>query len=98
MFAPARLHPPVCLLSVRPSLQVENDRRFSNKDKKFLASTTFPPNFSQKVNLKKVNAAVFRPWVVKETERLLGFEDEVVVEFVVRLLARSSSLAKPCPA
>lgn len=45
------------------------------------------------MDLRKINSAVFRPWVVKETERLLGFEDEVVVEFVVRPPFSSSSLA-----
>jgi len=33
---------------------MEQDGRFSNKDKKLLKQLTFPPEFSQKVDMKKV--------------------------------------------
>lgn len=105
-FGPAarpRRAEPDAVAPVRPSLcflppQAENDRRFADKGKKYLKATTFPASFSEKVDLRKVNVTVFRPWVVKRTEEMLGFEDEVVVEFVVRALfpaARAGSRQRP---
>ncbi len=39
-----------------------------------------------KVDMRKVNLQVLRPWIVKKVVELLGFEDEVVVEYAMGLL------------
>ena len=36
--------------------------------------------------MRKVNLSVIRPWVVKKVVELVGFEDEVVVEYAMGLL------------
>lgn len=36
--------------------------------------------------MRKVNLQVLRPWIVKRVVELLGFEDEVVVEYAMGLL------------
>lgn len=36
--------------------------------------------------MRKVNLEVIRPWVVKKVIELVGFEDEVVVEYAMGLL------------
>jgi hypothetical protein len=36
--------------------------------------------------MRKVNLQVIRPWIVKKVVELVGFEDEVVVEYAVGLL------------
>jgi len=66
-----------------PSFQIDQDKRFSDKEAKLLRTTKFPAEFSQKVDMRKVNLAVMRPWMVKEVTKLIGFEDEVVVEYAV---------------
>jgi hypothetical protein len=38
------------------------------------------------VDLKKVNLNVIRPWIAKKVTELVGFEDEVVVEYAMGLL------------
>ncbi|KAF7986333.1 hypothetical protein HWV62_35316 [Athelia sp. TMB] len=64
----------------------EQDRRFSDKEVKLLKSMKFPPEFDKKVDMRKVNLEVIRPWIAKKVVELVGFEDEVVVEYAMGLL------------
>ena len=36
--------------------------------------------------MRKVELSVMKPWIAKKTMDLLGFEDEVVIEYVSGLL------------
>ena len=36
--------------------------------------------------MRKVNLSVIRPWIAKKIIELIGFEDEVVVEYAMGLL------------
>lgn len=36
--------------------------------------------------MRKVNLTVIRPWIAKKVVELVGFEDEVVVEYAMGLL------------
>ncbi|KAJ1974812.1 hypothetical protein H4R35_003440, partial [Dimargaris xerosporica] len=65
---------------------MEQDARFKNKAKQLRRSTKFPPEFDQKVNMSKVNFTVIRPWVSQQITETLGFEDEVVLEYIFGLL------------
>ncbi len=42
------------------------------------------------VDMRKVNLTVLRPWIAKKIVELVGFEDEVVVEYAMGLLEDSS--------
>ncbi|KAI8917738.1 hypothetical protein DFJ77DRAFT_531323 [Powellomyces hirtus] len=64
----------------------EQDSRFGDKQKKLLKSMKFPKIFDKKVDIKKVNLAVIRPWVTQKVISLVGFEDDVLIEFVFNLL------------
>jgi len=64
----------------------EQDARFSNKWKKLLSSTKFPEIYSQPVETKLVQLDSIRTWVARKLQQLLGFEDEVVVDFVLSFL------------
>ncbi|KAM6503248.1 PWI domain containing protein, partial [Amanita muscaria] len=64
----------------------EQDRRFSDKELKLLKSMKFPSEFDKKVDMRKVNLTVIRPWVAKKIVEIAGFEDEVVVEYAMGLL------------
>ncbi|KAL3768777.1 hypothetical protein ACHAWU_006878 [Discostella pseudostelligera] len=57
---------------------------------KQLRSTTFPSNFSQKVNIAKVHRTVFTHWIEKRIEQILGFEDDIVSSTAVHLFLPSS--------
>ncbi|KAI9478409.1 MAG: PWI domain-containing protein [Benjaminiella poitrasii] len=64
----------------------DQDGRFSNKEKKLLKSMSFPPEFDQKVDIKKVNLDVIKPWISNKITELLGLEDEVVIDYTCSLL------------
>ena len=40
--------------------------------------------------MRKVNLPVIKPWIVKKVIELLGFDDEVVVEYAMGLLEDSA--------
>lgn len=42
------------------------------------------------VDMRKVNLTVIRPWIVSKVVELVGFEDEVVVEYAMGLLEDDS--------
>lgn len=64
---------------------VEQDSRFSNKEKKLLKSLSkeFPPDFAKKVDISKVNWNSLKPWIEKRVYELLGgLEDEILLNFI----------------
>jgi hypothetical protein len=42
----------------------------------------FPPEFDQKVDMKKIRWEVMKPWVTQRVTELLGVEDEVVISMI----------------
>jgi len=64
----------------------EQDSRFSDKERKLIKSTKFPPEFNTKVDMKKVKLEVIKPWIGEKISQLLGFEDEVLIGYVFGLL------------
>lgn len=67
-------------------VSLEQDSRFKNKEEELLKSTKFPSVFSSKVDMSKVSLPVLRPWIEVRVEQMMGFEDDVLVEFVMGLL------------
>jgi len=64
----------------------DQDMRFSDKEKKLLKSTKFPANFAVKVNMKKVNIDVIKPWIAQKITDMLSFEDDVLINYIYSLL------------
>jgi len=62
------------------------DKQFCDKELKLLKSMKFPPEFDKKVDMRKVDLTVIRPWIAKKIVELIGFEDEVAVEYTMGLL------------
>ncbi|KAL8774712.1 MAG: hypothetical protein Q9209_000651 [Squamulea sp. 1 TL-2023] len=58
----------------------------TNVDAKLLKQTRFPTEFSQKVDMKKVNVEVMKKWIAGKISEILGNEDDVVVELCFNLL------------
>ncbi|KAG9085995.1 hypothetical protein FRC07_013231, partial [Ceratobasidium sp. 392] len=74
---------------------IDQDRRFADKENRLMRSISFPPEFSQKVDMRKVNLQVMRPWITKKVVELVGFEDDVVVEYAMGLLEDQSKPIDP---
>ncbi|KAK6997451.1 PWI domain-containing protein, partial [Favolaschia claudopus] len=68
----------------------DQDRRFADKELKLLKSTKFPANFEKKVDMRKVNMTVIKPWIAKKIVELLGFEDDILIGYALELLEESS--------
>ncbi|GAA5918208.1 hypothetical protein JCM1841_005303 [Sporobolomyces salmonicolor] len=64
----------------------DQDPRFKDKQAMLLKKMQFPPSFDQKVDMRKVEIAVMKPWIAKKTVELLGFEDDVLIEYINSLL------------
>ncbi|KAI7930829.1 hypothetical protein M0657_001569 [Pyricularia oryzae] len=58
-------------------------------DAKLLKSTRFPPEFSQKVDMQKVNLQVMKKWIASRISEILGSEDDVVIELCYNLIESS---------
>ena len=54
--------------------------------KKLMKTMKFAPNLDKKVDMEKVNLDTVKPWVTSKVTDMLGFEDDVVIEFVFNLL------------
>ncbi|XP_010937571.2 uncharacterized protein [Elaeis guineensis] len=64
----------------------DQDTRFSNKQAKLLKTQKFAPELDHLVDMTKVKMDVIRPWIATRATELLGFEDEVIINFVYGLL------------
>ncbi|KAK9280115.1 hypothetical protein L1049_013802 [Liquidambar formosana] len=64
----------------------DQDTRFSNKQAKLMKSQKFAPELDHLVDMTKVKMDVVRPWIANRVTELLGFEDEVLINFIYGLL------------
>ncbi|GJN08324.1 hypothetical protein PR202_ga26231 [Eleusine coracana subsp. coracana] len=71
----------------------DQDTRFSNKQAKLLKSQKFPPELDHLVDMSKVKMDVMKPWIAKRVTDL-GFEDEVLINFIYGLLEEKEADGK----
>ncbi|KAK2642410.1 hypothetical protein Ddye_024173 [Dipteronia dyeriana] len=64
----------------------DQDTRFSNKQAKLMKSQKFAPELDSLVDMTKVKMDVVKPWIATRVTELLGFEDEVLINFIYGLL------------
>ncbi|KAK1357223.1 Serine/arginine repetitive matrix protein 1 [Heracleum sosnowskyi] len=64
----------------------DQDTRFSNKQAKLMKSQKFAPELENLVDITKVKMDVMKPWIANRATELLGFEDEVLINFICGLL------------
>ncbi|CAB58413.1 splicing coactivator Pwi1 [Schizosaccharomyces pombe] len=72
----------------------EQETLFTTADKKLMRSTKFPASYDTKVDMKKVNIEVLKPWIATRLNELIGFEDEVVINFVYGMLEEAVEASK----
>ena len=75
--------------SIFRGASAEQDSRFSDKAKKLLRTTKFPPNFETKVDMKKVSLESLFPWITEQVTKLLGHDDDVVTGYIRGSLERA---------
>ncbi|KAI4373439.1 hypothetical protein MLD38_011564 [Melastoma candidum] len=64
----------------------DQDTRFSNKQAKLLKTQKFAQGLEHLVDMTKVKMDVMKPWIATRVTELLGFEDEVLINFIFGLL------------
>ncbi|GAA5928407.1 PWI domain-containing protein [Sporobolomyces koalae] len=64
----------------------DQDPRFKDKQAMLLKKMSFPRTFDTKVDMRKVEITVMKPWIAKKVIELLGFEDDVLIEYINSLL------------
>ncbi|XP_059660797.1 uncharacterized protein LOC132307136 isoform X2 [Cornus florida] len=64
----------------------DQDTRFSNKQAKLMKSQKFPSELEHLVDMTKVKMDVMKPWIANRVTELIGFEDEVLINFIYGLL------------
>ncbi|XP_013780163.1 serine/arginine repetitive matrix protein 1-like isoform X5 [Limulus polyphemus] len=64
----------------------EQDNRFSNKQNKLLKQLKFHEILEKKVDMRKVNLDIIKPWITKKITSLLGIEDDVIIDFIFNQL------------
>lgn len=67
-------------------VSASQDSRFSNKESALLRKLKFPAQFETKVDMTKVELSVIKPWIARRITELLGFEDDVVLEYAAGML------------
>uniref|UniRef100_A0A8C9WNK0 Serine/arginine repetitive matrix protein 1 n=1 Tax=Scleropages formosus TaxID=113540 RepID=A0A8C9WNK0_SCLFO len=77
-----------------PGTSAEQDNRFSNKQKKLLKQLKFAECLEKKVDMTKVNLEVIKPWITQRVTEILGFEDDVVIEFIFNQLEEKNPDSK----
>uniref|UniRef100_A0A3B1KEJ6 PWI domain-containing protein n=1 Tax=Astyanax mexicanus TaxID=7994 RepID=A0A3B1KEJ6_ASTMX len=75
----------------------EQDNRFSNKHKKLLKQLKFAECLEKKVDMTKVNLEVIKPWITQRVTEILGFEDDVVIEFIFNQLEEKVAFIDSVP-
>jgi serine/arginine repetitive matrix protein 1 len=58
-------------------------------DQKRLKTTKFPPEFDQKVDIKKVEIDLMKKWIANRITTILGDEDDVVIDTCYNMLEQS---------
>ncbi|XP_043711928.1 serine/arginine repetitive matrix protein 1-like isoform X2 [Telopea speciosissima] len=66
----------------------DQDTRFSNKQAKLMKSQKFASELDHVVDMTKVKIDTIKPWIAKRVTEILGFEDEVLINFIYGLLDR----------
>lgn len=61
----------------------------TNVDERALKKTKFPPEFSHKVDIQKVNLPVIQKWISDELAKILNTDDDVLTTTVCNYLEES---------
>mmetsp|Transcript_37991 Transcript_37991/g.60180 ORF Transcript_37991/g.60180 Transcript_37991/m.60180 type:complete len:227 (+) Transcript_37991:39-719(+) len=54
--------------------------------KKLSKEGRFPAHFDEKVDMSKVSMDVLKPWIARRITELLGFEDDIVIDYCIAQL------------
>eukprot|EP00350_Pseudokeronopsis_sp_OXSARD2_P011508 CAMPEP_0170541234 /NCGR_PEP_ID=MMETSP0211-20121228/1018_1 /TAXON_ID=311385 /ORGANISM="Pseudokeronopsis sp., Strain OXSARD2" /LENGTH=100 /DNA_ID=CAMNT_0010843887 /DNA_START=10 /DNA_END=309 /DNA_ORIENTATION=- len=65
---------------------MDQNVRFKDKEKELIRQWKWPPEFDKSIDFTKVSLDVIKVWVERRMTELLGYEDELISNFVISLL------------
>ena len=79
------------MLNLTQGSSSEQAPKYSDKMKVLLKTRKFPAVISTPIDPAKVNLDVMRPWISDRILTILGFEDDVVIEYIIGMLEVGTS-------
>lgn len=67
----------------------DQDSRFSDKNKKLMKTMKFADNLEKKIDMKKIQLEVMKPFITQKLNNLMPIEDEVIIEYVFSQLEQT---------
>jgi len=64
----------------------DQDNRFQDKEKKLMKTLKFSDTLNEPVDMRKVKLDAMKPWINEKLTEILGFEDDVVIDYAINQL------------
>jgi len=69
----------------------DQDTRFQDKQKKLLKTLKFSDALTEPVDMRKVKLDALKPWIHEKLTEILGFEDDVVIDYAINQLEETNT-------
>jgi len=68
----------------------DQDTRFGDKTKKLMKTLKFSDQLNETVDMRKVKLDAMKPWIHEKLTEILGFEDDVVIDYAINQLEETN--------
>jgi len=68
----------------------DQDTRFGDKTKKLMKTLKFSDHLNEPVDMRKVKLDAMKPWIHEKLTEILGFEDDVVIDYAINQLEETN--------
>jgi len=69
----------------------DQDNRFQDKEKKLMKTLKFNDTLNEPVDMRKVKLDALKPWITEKLTEILGFEDDVVIDYAINQLESTNT-------
>jgi len=69
----------------------DQDNRFQDKEKKLMKTLKFSDVLNEPVDMRKVKLDALKPWITEKLTEILGFEDDVVIDYAINQLESTNT-------
>lgn len=64
----------------------EQDANFKNKQRQLIQQIKFPEEFKEPLDINRVVLSSIRPWISRKVTKILGFEDDVLIDTIINMI------------
>merc|ERR1711953_235360 len=69
----------------------DQDTRFQDKQKKLMKTLKFSDVLAEPVDMRKAKLDALKPWIHEKLTEILGFEDDVVIDYAINQLEETNT-------